>query len=311
MSEKNKKTFIKATHAGFIYPHTRELPCYVLENKKRVLSQTGMIKSLGMTSGGGSESGVPKLVSFLGSETLKPFISKALSACIQDSIEFIPPHGGRSAHGYEATLLVDICSAILDARNAKALSNQQEHIAIQCEILLRTFAKVGIIALVDEATGFQEERAKDDLRIIFGEILLKEAADYTKKFEKEFFDMLYKIHSLNRNPIHPNRHPQFFGNFINKYIYKPLDIIFSENRIQSYGVVYEILDDRNPVIYEKGGRKYRFHQFIEGVTLEKFIDHLKAVTLLGKISPNKRKFEENFARAFHIPHTEDLFDMET
>ena len=64
-----------------------------------------------------------KMVSFLDSETLKPFISRALSACIQDSIEFISPHGGRSTHGYEATLLVDICSAILDARNAKELGD--------------------------------------------------------------------------------------------------------------------------------------------------------------------------------------------
>jgi hypothetical protein len=72
-----------------------------------------------------------------------------LTARIRKPIKFVPPGGGPVAHGYEATILADICDAVL----SNVLQRQQEHIADQCEILLRGFARIGIIALVDEATG--------------------------------------------------------------------------------------------------------------------------------------------------------------
>jgi hypothetical protein len=72
--------------------------------------------------------------------------------------------GGSIAYGYEATILADICGAVLDARRIGKLNYQQEHIAERCEMLLRGFAKVGIIALVDEATGYQYERPTRDLQ---------------------------------------------------------------------------------------------------------------------------------------------------
>lgn len=69
-------------------------------------------------------------------------------------------------NGYEATILLDICDGFLDARKNIKLSPRQEIIAHQAEILMRSFAKVGIIALVDEATGYQYKREKDELQKI-------------------------------------------------------------------------------------------------------------------------------------------------
>jgi hypothetical protein len=51
---------------------------------------------------------------------------------------------------------------------------QQEHIAKQAEILVRGFAGVGIIALVDEATGYQQDRARDALSRILEAFIAKE-----------------------------------------------------------------------------------------------------------------------------------------
>ncbi len=80
-----------------------------------------------------------------------------LSDLIRNPIAFRVPTG-QDAYGYEATILPDICEVVLDARNEGTLNNQQRHIAAACEILIRSFAKVGIIALVDEATGYQVGR---------------------------------------------------------------------------------------------------------------------------------------------------------
>jgi hypothetical protein len=40
----------------------------------------------------------------------------------------------------------------------------KSHIAKQCELLVRAFARVGIVALVDEVTGYQEIRDRETLQ---------------------------------------------------------------------------------------------------------------------------------------------------
>jgi hypothetical protein len=81
-----------------------------------------------------------------------------------------------SAEGYEATILADICDAFLKARESGDMNYQQEHIAHRCEILVRAFARVGIIALVDEATGYQRDRTKDALSRILEAFIAKRIA---------------------------------------------------------------------------------------------------------------------------------------
>jgi len=138
-----------------------EIPCYVLENEKRILVRIQMMKALGM-AGGGGKAGSHRLVQFVAGKTINPFVSKELADRINNPIKFVPLNGG-IAYGYEATILADICDVVLEARSAGALQPQQLHIAKQCEELMRGFAMLGIVALVDEATGFQEVRSRNAL----------------------------------------------------------------------------------------------------------------------------------------------------
>jgi hypothetical protein len=91
------------------------------------------------------------------SKEFEPFVSNDLLVALDNPIKFHPPHGGRLAFGYSATILADICEAVLATRNAGKLQKQHEPIADRCEILVRGFARVGIIALVDEVTGYQRD----------------------------------------------------------------------------------------------------------------------------------------------------------
>lgn len=118
-----------------------------------------MIGALGMTKGGSSHKGGTRLAKFVSGERLISFAGKELLERTREPIKFRTP-SGNLAFGYEATILADICEAVLAARTAGALQRQQEHIAKQCEILVRGFARVGIIALVDEATGYQDDRSR-------------------------------------------------------------------------------------------------------------------------------------------------------
>ncbi len=146
----------QATHGSVDHPlriGDIEIPCYVLADGTRVLSQRGLVGGIGMSHSGSSRTGEPRLAVFFDNLAAKGTDIKDLSARIRSPIRFNPTGGGRDAYGFEATILADICDVVLSARKAGHLLEQQSHIADRCEILVRGFARVGIIALVDEATG--------------------------------------------------------------------------------------------------------------------------------------------------------------
>ena len=140
-----------------------KLPCFVLENGTRVLSSRSMENALKMTDEIGEKERGPRLRRFLTQKSLQSFLYRG----DKEGAHFDPIicyDGGIEIRGYEATRLADFCDGMLEARKSIHLSLRQTIIADQCEILLRSFAKVGIIALIDEATGYQYERERDELQ---------------------------------------------------------------------------------------------------------------------------------------------------
>ncbi len=147
----------QATHGSDDHPlriGEIEIPAYVLDDETRVLSQRGTLAGLNLGRGTAGGKGGDRLSSFLGGRGISPYVSSDLMAVINNPIKFRRPGRGGLTFGYPATILPDICDAVSWRRSAGALMKQQEHIAAQCEILIRGLARVGIIALVDEATGY-------------------------------------------------------------------------------------------------------------------------------------------------------------
>jgi len=219
-----KKNLPKATHGSDDHPLTIaeiKIPCYVLEDGTRVLSQSGVVAGLGM-SRGSSRGGGDRLLGFASGNSISPFINKELLAVISNPVRFIPPHGGTAAYGYPATMLADICDALLAARSAGALQKQQEHLAQQAEILVRGFARVGIIALVDEATGYQKERSRDALAKILEAFVAKELQPWVKTFPPDYYEQMFRLRGLPYPPEHVSYKPQYFGLLTNDIVYKRL-----------------------------------------------------------------------------------------
>ncbi|MCZ7167005.1 P63C domain-containing protein, partial [Salmonella enterica] len=81
---------------------------------------------------------------------------------------------------------------------------------------MRGLAEVGIVALVDEATGHIDEKRQDEYRILFQEFIKEQVREYEKEFPKQFTDGLYRLYGLTQKKA--GRHPQFFGKFTRKYI---------------------------------------------------------------------------------------------
>ena len=192
----------KATHGGEDHPlriGDVAIPCYVLEDGRRVLAQRGMVSALGMSRGSSSKGGGDRLAHFVTGKALEPFVGEGLRAVIESPIRFRTPVG-TTANGYDAQILADICEAVLTARAEGRLQKQQAHIAQQCEVLMRGFARVGIIALVDEATGYQKDRARDALAKILEAFVAKELQPYLKTFPSDYYEQLFRIYGYTYPP---------------------------------------------------------------------------------------------------------------
>jgi hypothetical protein len=149
---------------------------------------------------------------------------------------------------------------------------QQRHIAEQCRVLLHGFANVGIIALVDEATGYQELRARDALAKILEAFVTKELRKWVKTFPVEYFKELCRLRGV-AFPTDKFRLPSYFGHLTNDIIHDRL----------APGVRVELhrLTPRD----EKGRLKNKlFQRLTEEVGHPKLREHLASSTALMRAS---------------------------
>ena len=239
----------------------------------------------GKAKGGRAYDDEFKMPVFLTANNLKPFIPDEL---VENSAPVLFKYKNTQYIGYRAELLPQICGVFIDANEADALNKMQEPIAKKCHILLRGFATVGIIALIDEATGYQYDRDRDELNKIFEAYISKELMPWTRRFPPAFYKEIFRLHGWEYNPITVKK-PSYVGKLTNSLIYEKLPP----------GVLDE-LKKKNPKD-DKGRRKHRHHQFltddIGNPHLEK---QLVAVTTLMKVASNWRNFQSLFNRAFPV-----------
>lgn len=294
-AEARWKGIPRATHGDPDHPlriSDIEIPCYVLENGTRVVSQRGLQTSIGMNVSGGAR----RLTTMMGKFSRNNIDTKELESRIADPIEFRPPQGGGKAHGYEATVLADFCEIILAARDADLLTANQQHIAKQCEILVRGFARVGIIALVDEATGYQEDRARDALAEILKKFISEELRKWVKTFPDQYFRQLARLRNIHLTSVTPKR-PQYIGHLTNDVVYKRL----------APGVLREL---QRLTPKTKGGRRaHAFHQRLtDNAGHPKLREHLAAVIALMKACDDWDTFKNMLDRSLPKYKAMPLFD---
>jgi hypothetical protein len=198
-----------------------------------------------------------------------------------------------TGHGYDATVLIDICVAIIDAAKEGKLTPTQESLKVQAEIIIRASAKLGIVALVDDATGFIADARRQQYKELFREFIREEIKLYDDpQFPDQLFNVIYKIYGLPRKAEAGN-HPRFFAKFIRKYIYEPL--------ANSNGSILEMLDEKNPVVYVNGGRRYKLYNFLSDVVgMPSLKSHLWQVIGIGNSVRGKVQFEKAFLNAFPV-----------
>ncbi len=255
-----------------------EIPCYILEDGTRVLVRNSMVNALDMKTGTATASTKgDRLTKFLATKSLRDFVTPELAKAIHDPIRFRTPTG-TEAFGYEATVLADICEVVLSAREKTKLNYQQEHIVHRCQILVRGFARVGIIALVDEVTGYQDVRSRAALEEILQKFISDELLAWAKVFPDDFYKELFRLRGLQYSQLTTKR-PPYIGKLTSNIVYERL----------APGVLNEL--KRITPRDEKGRRKHKFFQRLtEDIGHEKLREHLSNVLTLMRASPNYRVF---------------------
>lgn len=226
------------------------ISCAVLEDETRVLTQEAFLYAIGRArkAKGGQGSSVDNQIPFLAAKNLEPFISQELRESTTPII-FRNLRGMR-AYGYRAEIIPEVCNVYLAARDAQVLTQRQIHIAKRCEILIRGFATVGIIALVDEATGYQDVRARKALEKILEAYISNQLLKWAKTFPDEFYKEIFRLKGWKYSLLGFDKRPQIIGKYTNDLVYA---------RLAPF--VLEELERLNPP-NEKGRRKHKNFQWL-------------------------------------------------
>jgi hypothetical protein len=263
-----------------------EIECYVLEDGTRVLTQRDFLLALGRHPKANVRREGDRLPPILQGKSIRPYITDEIREK-SHPITFRTPSGVR-ASGYNAMLLPQVCEIYLRADEEGALPANQKHVAIQAGILVRGLTLVGIVGLVDEATGYQDLRAKNALAKILEAYIAKELQPWVKTFPDEFYREMFRLRGRDFKTDTVQR-PPYFGHLTNDVVYKRL----------APGVLAQL--KRVTPVNDAGRRKGKFHQMLttnEGYPMLR--QHLGSVVTLMKLSSDWPDFKGKLER-IHPP----------
>ena len=257
-----------------------KIPCAVIRTPngvQRVLTENGITYAiLGERSGASkrlkkaASDGGALLPLFMAPSQLKQFISKDLEEGPLKPIDY--QDGDRVVRGYDASVLVAVCNVWLRAREAGALQTQQLRKAQKAELLTRALAETGIVALVDEATGYEKVRPQNALQHYLAMLVRKELAAWVKKFPDEFYENIYKLKGWAWPGMSKNRY-SVVGHYTR-------DLVFE--RIGP-GLLREL--ERKSPKSDGGYRPHKLHQWLtEDVGDPLLAQHLHSLIMLQRLA---------------------------
>ena len=263
------------------------IECYVMDNGERVLSLRGAARTMGL-SGAGSQA----LARNLNTQWIGPYLSNGLRNWLEkanrNELPVYISNRGKTFTPFEASLFVDLCTAYVKAQSDGILQTEKQKITAErlCSIMA-AFAKTGLIAVIDEVTGYQEERDRNELQKILAKYISEELLPWTKRFPDEFYKQMFRLKGWD---YRGKSKPSYAGTLTNEYIYNYLP----------KGVLEE-LKKKTPK-NKAGHRTNRFHQHLtEDTGIPNLDKQLQQTIALMKAADNWEEFDKLFKKAMGEP----------
>ena len=273
----------ECTHKGELDLGGKKVACAVLSNGKRIITQTALFDAFDRPRKG--ERRIEGLPSIVGAKNLIPYVTDELQQKAAPVNYFL--QNGNPTAGYDAELIPLVCELYLKANDDNVLLDSQAKMVIQANILIRALAKVGITALIDEATGYQYERESNALQEILKAYIAEDFLKWQARFPRKYYQELYRLYGWEYRPL-SMKHPKYLGRFTNEYVYEYLP----------EGVLNE-LKTKNPK-NESGNRVKKHHQFLTGeIGIPHLEKHITKLITVMELSDNVDGFKQNFDRVFN------------
>ena len=266
--------------------------CYVLDDaqKTAVISQSGMGKALGLSVRGNA---FPR---FLASKAMAESLGAQLREKLSQPLKFQWSGPGAQPatiiHGFDVTLLIDVCKAIIQVESH--LNRQQKQAAIQAHLIVGASAKSGIKGLVWALAGYSP--TTQEVITAFKTYVQEEAKKYEKEFPSELYEQWHRLYQI---PVLPLGRSWYFKHLTVNHIYYPL--------AQSNGKIYELV---KALKSKKGDKRKKLFQFLSEVGTRALRMHLGRVLEMSESSLDKAEYERKIMQRFG-DQKEFSFEMPT
>lgn len=262
-----------AKYGGELLLGDKSVECYVLDDGRRVITMRAAVKSISGTEGG-------NLASYINAQIVKARLPDA----IQDTyIDFLIRGNPQRAKGMQAETFLEICQAYVGAYSFEPenMTSRQKEIAMNCAILLSACAKVGLIALIDEATGYQYDRSATELQVKLQAYIAEELRDWEKTFPDELWEEFGRLTNWS-GPL--TSRPKYWGKLVYELIYQALD-----PDIATY------LKENKP----KPTHGSNYHQWLtEDIGVKALVTHINQVIGIAKTCDNMAELKAKIGHIF-------------
>lgn len=283
----------QATHKGnFKDDFGIDVECYVLNDSQKtaVISQRGMSLAIGLKN----ESGAA-FTRFVQGKAISNALGGELIEKINNPLIFNSTTPGRGqnptpSHGYDVTILIDVCKAIVNAESNGLLQPQQMHVAKQAHIILNASAKAGIKGLVYALAGYDATR--EEVITAFKLYVQQEAREYEKEFPPQLYNEWYRLYDI---PKFERGRPWEFKNLTVDHVYHPL--------ARSNGKVLEMARTSKA---KSGESNRKLHQFLSEIGTKALRTHLGQLLGIARISKNWQEYEQHVKTLFGDQRELDL-----
>ena len=276
------------THSGYIELGQSTLYCFVTKSGKRLITATDVFKAVGRARRGNTR--VEGYPAFIGARNIVQFIDDDLREQLKP-IKYRAKNG-KTSEAYDALIIPKVADLYIEAHEKHVLTVSQESVYKNSLVIVRSLAKVGITALIDEATGYQYDREGQALQRLLKAYISEDLLKWQKHFPIEYYEEIYRLNG-DSDKFDPRntRHPSWIGNFTNKYVYG----VFPDE-------VMKEIRTKNPVNESPRGLAYRGHknfQFLStNVGIPQLDQHLSKLVGVMALSDNMRDFDNKFNKVF-------------
>lgn len=283
-----KEKVLRSTYEGKLQVGDIELTVAVLEDGTRVIKSGAIFQAFGRRNRGRSEAEAALRVanrpSFIDAKNVQPLISPELEALLVPVA--YEEKDGKIAEGYSALILPQLCKVYLDARAQNVLYERQMSLARASEILLVGLSNIGIIALIDEATGYQYDRERYELQKILKAYISEALLPWQRQFPNVYYKEIFRLNGWDFSVSEiTRRRPGVVGTWTNQFVYEqlPKDVL-------------KTLKEKTPK-NEAGKYKAKLHQSLtEDVGHPGLQSQISSVVALMQISENWDAFKAHFER---------------